>query len=87
MMMIVSGTAKVTHTFKWIHISVFDSVNKSGDREITILGIPETISFFNIYTTNESSFFEKKKKIRPKDGKISFKLNGASFVSLFSNED
>ncbi|MEZ7494322.1 hypothetical protein QO206_02415 [Leeuwenhoekiella aequorea] len=62
-------------------------VNKSGDREITILGIPETISFFNIYTTNESSFFEKKKKIRPKDGKISFKLNGASFVSLFSNED
>ena len=32
MMMIVSGTAKVTHTFKWIHISVFDSMNKSGDK-------------------------------------------------------
>ncbi|WP_298245868.1 hypothetical protein [uncultured Christiangramia sp.] len=59
-------------------------VNKSATREITIIGIPESVSSFTLYTTNSKESFKKGKSLKPKNGELKFEADGASFISLFS---
>ncbi|MEH6406463.1 MAG: hypothetical protein V7767_04210 [Leeuwenhoekiella sp.] len=59
-------------------------VNKGATRQIKIAGLPVGITDMIVYVTNQEKSFEKEQAVKVINGQLSFELDGASFVSLFS---
>ena len=59
-------------------------VNNGTTRKVTIKGIPEKITAFKIYVTDQNRDMDQEKSIPVKNGEVTFALSKTSFTSLFS---
>ncbi|MCY2685545.1 hypothetical protein [Salinimicrobium sp. TH3] len=60
-------------------------VNKGATRKVRLAGLPKDIKSMNLYITNKDASFMKSKNVKVQNGNAEFELEGASFISLFSN--
>lgn len=60
-------------------------VNKGATRKVSLAGLPKDIKSMNLYITNQDASFKKSGSLKVQNGNAEFELEGASFISLFSN--
>ncbi|MCX2836621.1 hypothetical protein OQ279_00535 [Salinimicrobium sp. MT39] len=65
---------------------VIHLVNKGATRNVKLTGLPKGLKTMNLHITNLDSSFKKLKNVKVQNGTAEFSLEGASFVSLFSNK-
>jgi len=61
-------------------------VNNGAARNVTVSGLPVTIKSFHLYTTNTNQHNEEGKLVTVKNGKATFQIGAASFISLLSSK-
>ncbi|MDT0645107.1 hypothetical protein RM545_00250 [Zunongwangia sp. F260] len=59
-------------------------VNKGATRDVKLTGLPNSVKNLDVYLTNKENSYKKTKTVEVKNGEVNFKLEGASYVSLFS---
>ncbi len=59
-------------------------VNKGASRTVELSGLPENLTSLNVFLTNKENSFKKVKTVSPSNGKLTFDLEGASYVSLMT---
>ncbi|MDT0688975.1 hypothetical protein RM549_04215 [Salegentibacter sp. F188] len=59
-------------------------VNKGATRNVKLTGLPENVKNLQIRLTNKENSYKNTKTIQVKNGEVNFQLQGASYVSLFS---
>ncbi|MDT0687176.1 hypothetical protein [Autumnicola psychrophila] len=59
-------------------------VNKGATRDVNLTGLPDSVNNMKIYLTNRENSYKKIRTIEVKNGEVNFELEGASYVSLFS---
>ena len=67
-------------------IYVLHLVNKGATRNVELTGLPKEINTMRLYITNQDASFKKMKNVKVQNGNAEFKLEGASYISLFSNK-
>jgi hypothetical protein len=60
-------------------------VNNGAQREVTILNIPLSVKYLNMYITDVTREMKKVKTVSVTDGKATFVLESQTYTSLFNN--
>ena len=61
-------------------------VNKGATRSLKLTGIPQKVTEFTLYLTDNDHSFKKMKILKVKNGTLEFELQGAGYMSLFSKK-
>ncbi|GJM32828.1 MAG: hypothetical protein DHS20C18_18290 [Saprospiraceae bacterium] len=59
-------------------------VNNGPTREVTITGLPDQVKRMDVFVTDQKRSMEKQKRIRVKDGEVTFRLETLCFMTLMS---
>ena len=63
---------------------VLHLVNKGATRNVKLTGLPKELNTMHLYITNRDASFKKLKNVKVQAGNAEFELEGASYISLFS---